>query len=154
MSSRTTIEMDSKSSFNRLAPRGSLQRFALAGGFNSGVFFLLWEFLRLFLSDDSTGIRIAWGVAWGSTGFMAHFVHRWFTFDKRKSIKWTIGGAFGAYIFSLAGSTYTIGLFASQPAETLRWLGVANLLAWGIIIWAIMRLFVFQYRTTEEDQTA
>lgn len=153
MSSRTTIEMDSKSSFNRLAPRGSLQRFALAGGFNSGVFFLLWEFLRLFLSDDSTGIRIAWGVAWGSTGFMAHFVHRWFTFDKRKSIKWTIGGAFGAYIFSLAGSTYTIGLFASQPAETLRWLGVANLLAWGIIIWAIMRLFVFQYRT-EDDQTA
>jgi len=153
MSSRTTIEMDSKSSFNRLAPRGSLQRFGLAGGFNSGVFFLLWEFLRLFLSDDSTGIRIAWGVAWGSTGFMAHFVHRWFTFDKRKSIKWTIGGAFGAYIFSLAGSTYTIGLFASQPAETLRWLGVANLLAWGIIIWAIMRLFVFQYRA-EEDQTA
>lgn len=153
MSSRTTIEMDSKSSFNRLAPRGSLQRFGLAGGFNSGVFFLLWEFLRLFLSDDSTGIRIAWGVAWGSTGFMAHFVHRWFTFDKRKSIKWTIGGAFGAYIFSLAGSTYTIGLFASQPAETLRWLGVANLLAWGIIIWAIMRLFVFQYRT-EDDQTA
>ena len=153
MSSRTTIEMDSKSSFNRLAPRGSLQRFALAGGFNSGVFFLLWEFLRLFLSDDSTGIRIAWGVAWGSTGFMAHFVHRWFTFDKRKSIKWTIGGAFGAYIFSLAGSTYTIGLFASQPAETLRWLGVANLLAWGVIIWAIMRLFVFQYRT-EDDQTA
>lgn len=153
MSSRTTIEMDSKSSFNRLAPRGSLQRFGLAGGFNSGVFFLLWEFLRLFLSDDSTGIRIAWGVAWGSTGFMAHFVHRWFTFDKRKSIKWTIGGAFGAYIFSLAGSTYTIGLFATQPAETLRWLGVANLLAWGIIIWAIMRLFVFQYRT-EDDQTA
>ena len=153
MSSRTTIEMDSKSSFNRLAPRGSLQRFALAGGFNSGVFFLLWEFLRLFLSDDSTGIRIAWGVAWGSTGFMAHFVHRWFTFDKRKSIKWTIGGAFGAYIFSLAGSTYTIGLFAAQPAETLRWLGVANLLAWGVIIWAIMRLFVFQYRT-EDDQTA
>ena len=153
MSSRTTIEMDSKSSFNRLAPRGSLQRFGLAGGFNSGVFFLLWEFLRLFLSDDSTGIRIAWGVAWGSTGFMAHFVHRWFTFDKRKSIKWTIGGAFGAYIFSLAGSTYTIGLFASQPAETLRWLGVANLLAWGVIIWAIMRLFVFQYRT-EDDQTA
>lgn len=153
MSSRTTIEMDSKSSFNRLAPRGSLQRFGLAGGFNSGVFFLLWEFLRLFLSDDSTGIRIAWGVAWGSTGFMAHFVHRWFTFDKRKSIKWTIGGAFGAYIFSLAGSTYTIGLFAAQPAETLRWLGVANLLAWGVIIWAIMRLFVFQYRT-EDDQTA
>ena len=153
MSSRTTIEMDSKSSFNRLAPRGSLQRFGLAGGFNSGVFFLLWEFLRLFLSDDSTGIRIAWGVAWGSTGFMAHFVHRWFTFDKRKSIKWTIGGAFGAYIFSLAGSTYTIGLFATQPAETLRWLGVANLLAWGVIIWAIMRLFVFQYRT-EDDQTA
>lgn len=153
MSSLTTIDMDSESVFSRLAPRGSLQRFALAGGFNSGVFFLLWEFLRLFLTDDSTGIRIAWGVAWGATGFMAHFVHRWFTFDKRKSIQWTIGASFGAYIFSLVGSTYTIGLFAAQPEEILRWLGVANLITWGIVIWAIMRLFVFQYKT-EEDQTA
>ena len=68
------IEMSAVSTFNRLAPRGSLQRFGLAGGFNSGVFFLLWEFLRLFLSDDSTGIRIAWGVVWGTTGLMAHFV--------------------------------------------------------------------------------
>ena len=93
------IEMDADSNFNRLVPRGSLQRFALAGGFNSGVFFLLWEFLRLFLSDDSTGIRIAWGVAWGTTGLMAHFVHRWFTFDNRKSLQWTIGASFGTYVF-------------------------------------------------------
>ena len=147
------IKMENESTFNGLIPRGSLQRFALAGGFNSGVFFLLWEFLRLFLTDDSTGIRIAWGVAWGATGFMAHFVHRWFTFDKRKSIQWTIGASFGAYIFSLVGSTYTIGLFAAQPEEILRWLGVANLINRGIVIWAIMRLFVFQYKT-EENQTA
>ena len=153
MSPPTMIEMDTESTFNRLVPRGSLLRFGLAGGFNSGVFFLLWEFLRLFLSDDSTGIRIAWGLAWGATGLMAHFVHRWFTFDKRKSIQWTIGAAFGTYIFSLIGSTYTIGLFASQPEETLRWLGVVNLLAWGVVIWAIMRRFVFQYKT-EENQTA
>ena len=153
MSPPTMIEMDTESTFNRLVPRGSLLRFGLAGGFNSGAFFLLWEFLRLFLSDDSTGIRIAWGLAWGATGLMAHFVHRWFTFDKRKSIQWTIGASFGAYIFSLVGSTYTIGLFASQPEETLRWLGVANLLAWGVVIWAIMRRFVFQYKT-EENQTA
>ena len=52
MSPPTMIEMDTESGFNRLAPRGSLQRFGLAGGFNSGVFFLLREFLRLFLSDD------------------------------------------------------------------------------------------------------
>ena len=147
------IEMGDDSTFNRLVPRGSLQRFALAGGFNSGVFFLLWEFLRLFLTDDSTGIRIAWGVAWGTTGLMAHFVHRWFTFDNRKSLQWTIGASFGTYVFSLVGSTYTIGLFANQPEETLRWLGLANLLSWGIIIWVMMRLLVFQYKT-EENQIA
>ena len=145
------IEMDEDSTFNRLVPRGSLQRFALAGGFNSGVFFLLWEFLRLFLTDDSTGIRIAWGVAWGTTGLMAHFVHRWFTFDNRKSLQWTIGASFGTYVFSLVGSTYTIGLFANRPEETLRWLGLVNLLSWGIIIWAMMRLLVFQYKTDENQ---
>ena len=147
------IEMSAVSTFNRLAPRGSLQRFGLAGGFNSGVFFLLWEFLRRFLSDDSTGIRIAWGAAGGTTGLMAHFVHRWFTFDNRKSLQWTIGASFGTYVFSLVGSTYTIGLFANRPEETLRWLGLANLLSWGIIIWAMMRLLVFQYKT-EENQIA
>eukprot|EP01052_Picozoa_sp_SAG31_P035011 SAG31_NODE_4167_length_3515_cov_8.114461_1_plen_62_part_00 len=52
----------------------------------------------------------------------------------RKSIQLTIGASFEAYIISLVGSTYTIGLLAAQPRETLRWLGVATLLAWGICI--------------------
>ena len=68
-------------------------------------------------------------------------------------MQWTIGSSFGAYAFSLAGSTYTIGLFADEQGGTLRLLGIANMLAWGLIIWAIMRFFVFQYRV-EKSQTA
>lgn len=153
MSLRTTINMENNSKLSQLAPRGSLQRFTLAGGFNSAVFFLMWECIRFFLDDDKTSIRIAWAVAWGATAFMAHFIHRWFTFDNRKSMQWTIGSSIGAYAFSLTGSTYTIGLFANEQGGTLRLLGIANMLVWGLIIWAIMRLFVFQYRV-EKNQTA
>ena len=141
--------MTEGSKFSHLAPRGSLQRFTLAGGFNSAVFFVLWECIRFFLDDDKTSIRLAWAVAWGATAFMAHFIHRWFTFDNRKSMQWTIGSSFGAYAFSLGGSTYTIGLFAGEPGDTLRLLGILNMLVWGFIMWAIMRLFVFQYKVEQ-----
>lgn len=144
---RTMISMESESKFSNAVPRGSLQRFGLAGAFNSLIFFILWELLRFFTSNDKASIQFAWGVAWALASFLAHFVHRWFTFDKRKSVQWTIGSSTIAYALSLTGSTYTIGLAATQNSGTLRMLGILNMLVWGLIIWAIMRMLVFQYRT-------
>jgi len=143
------ISMESESKFSNAVPRGSLLRFGLAGAFNSLIFFILWELLRFFTSNDKASIQFAWGVAWALASFLAHFVHRWFTFDKRKSVQWTIGSSTIAYAFSLTGSTYTIGLAATQNSGTLRMLGILNMLVWGLIIWAIMRLLVFQYRTED-----
>ncbi|MAM36134.1 MAG: hypothetical protein CL988_03085 [Euryarchaeota archaeon] len=141
--------MESESTFSNVAPRGSLQRFGLAGAFNSLIFFILWELFRFFSSNDKASIQFAWGAAWGLASFLAHFVHRWFTFDKRKSVQWTIGSSTIAYAFSLTGSTYTIGLAATQNSGTLRMLGILNMLVWGLIIWAIMRILVFQYKTED-----
>ena len=146
---RTMISMESESTFSNVAPRGSLQRFGLAGAFNSLIFFILWELFRFFSSNDKVSIQFAWGAAWALASFLAHFVHRWFTFDKRKSVQWTIGSSTIAYAFSLTGSTFTIGLAATQNSGTLRMLGILNMLVWGLIIWAIMRLLVFQYRTED-----
>tara|TARA_B100000902_G_C26466940_1_gene508237 strand:- start:69 stop:518 length:450 start_codon:yes stop_codon:yes gene_type:complete len=146
---RTMISMESESKFSNAVPRGSLLRFGLAGAFNSLIFFILWELLRFFTSNDKTSIQFTWGVAWALASFLAHFVHRWFTFDKRKSVQWTIGSSTIAYAFSLTGSTYTIGLAATQNSGTLRMLGILNMLVWGLIIWAIMRMLVFQYRTED-----
>ena len=143
------ISMESESTFSNVAPRGSLQRFGLAGAFNSLIFFILWELFRFFSSNDKASIQFAWGAAWGLASFLAHFVHRWFTFDKRKSVQWTIGSSTIAYAFSLTGSTYTIGLAATQNSGTLRMLGILNMLVWGLIIWAIMRILVFQYKTED-----
>ncbi len=146
---RTMISMESESTFSNVAPRGSLQRFGLAGAFNSLIFFILWELFRFFSSNDKASIQFAWGAAWGLASFLAHFVHRWFTFDKRKSVQWTIGSSTIAYALSLTGSTYTIGLAATQNSGTLRMLGILNMLVWGLIIWAIMRILVFQYKTED-----
>ena len=146
---RTMISMEYESTFSNVAPRGSLQRFGLAGAFNSLIFFILWELFRFFSSNDKASIQFAWGAAWALASFLAHFVHRWFTFDKRKSVQWTIGSSTIAYALSLTGSTYTIGLAATQNSGTLRILGILNMLVWGLIIWAIMRILVFQYKTED-----
>ena len=108
-----------------------------------------WELFRFFSSNDKASIQFAWGAAWALASFLAHFVHRWFTFDKRKSVQWTIGFSTIAYAFSLTGSTYTIGLAATQNSGTLRMLGILNMLVWGVIIWVILRILVFQYKTED-----
>ena len=69
----------------RFAPRGSLGRFALAGAFNSGVFYSAWT-ISMFLLPD-VDVRLLWGTFWGLTGVMAHFVHRLYTFDNHKLLR-------------------------------------------------------------------
>jgi len=125
------------------APRGSILRFGLAGGFNSAVFFLMWEALMLLFT--AADVRVLWGLAWGCTGIMAHFVHRAFTFDKRRPVKVTLPTSVPVYIGSLVGSSLTIGWMAEQAPDWLRLLGVMNTLAWGLFIWATMRVVVFRY---------
>ena len=127
-------------------PRGSLIRFSMAGGFNSLIFFLTWVvLLAVFAGSD---VRLLWGACWGATGVLAHYVHRWFTFDDRKPVSWTLSTAIPVYIISLGGSSLTIGWLDEVFSTDVRLLGVVNLLAWGVIVWAMMRLFVFQYSST------
>ena len=93
-------------------------------------------------------VRILWGVCWGVTGVLAHFVHRWFTFDKRRSVRWTLPTSIPVYGSSLVGSSITIGWLSSSFPGQLRLMGIVNLLVWGVAIWLMMRLFVFQFTST------
>ena len=140
----------------RFAPRGSLGRFALAGAFNSGVFYASWT-ISMFLLPD-VDVRILWGTFWGLTGVMAHFVHRWYTFDNHKSLAWTLPAAIPVYIGSLVGSSLTIGWLSDRYPGQVEWFGIPNLLLWGVLIWLTMRIFVFQFsptkpRASQGDQT-
>ena len=119
--------------FNEHVARGSLIRFAVAGGFNSLVFFVAWHGLLVIFSD--TDVRFLWAVCW-------------FTFDKRKSVRWTLPTSIPVYGTSLVGSSITIGWLSSVAPGQLRLMGIVNLLAWGVVIWLLMRLFVFQFTTT------
>lgn len=127
-------------------PRGSLVRFSIAGGFNSTIFYLVWMLLlAMFANGD---VRLLWGICWGVTGVLAHYVHRWFTFDDRKPVSWTLGTAVPVYVISLGGSALTIGWLNESSPVDVRVLGMANLLAWGVIVWLMLRLLVFQYAPT------
>lgn len=141
-----TIEGVRQAVFERLAPRGSLIRFGMAGAFNSSIFFVGWAVsMVLFASVD---VRVLWGIAWGVTGVLAHFVHRAFTFDDHLPLSWTLPTAVPVYIGSLVGSSLTLGWLDAGFPEAIHWMGVVNMLAWGVMIWATMRLVVFQYSPT------
>ena len=140
----------------RLVPRGSLGRFALAGGFNSAVFYIAWS-VSMFLLPE-VDVRLLWGTFWGLTGLMAHFVHRWYTFDNHKSLRWTLPTAVPVYLGSMYGSSMTIGWLGDEFPGQVVWMGIPNMLCWGIIIWLTMRVFVFQFspstpHASQEDQT-
>ena len=139
----------------RFAPRGSLGRFALAGAFNSGVFYASWT-ISMFLLPD-VDVRILWGTFWGLTGVMAHFVHRWYTFDNHKPLAWTLPAAIPVYVGSLVGSSMTIGWLSERYPGQIEWMGLPNMLCWGVLIWLTMRIFVFQFspstqHVSQEDQ--
>ena len=138
--------------FDERVARGSIVRFGMAGGFNSTVFYLLW--ILLLEMSSSINIEILWGVCWGTTSVFAHFVHRWFTFDDRKPLSWTLPTAIPVYLTSLLGSSLTIGWLTNIHPEDVRILGVFNLLAWGVIIWLMMRFWVFQYADEEQNTTS
>lgn len=139
----------------RFAPRGSLARFALAGAFNSGVFYAAWSISMILLPD--VDVRILWGTFWGLTGVMAHFVHRLYTFDNHKSLAWTLPAAIPVYVGSLVGSSMTIGWLSERYPGQIEWMGLPNMLCWGVLIWLTMRVFVFQFspstqHVSQEDQ--
>jgi len=138
-----TTKIRSANLFQRFAPRGSLIRFGLAGGFNSGIFFTTWTVSMLMF--PSVDVRLLWGLFWGLTGVMGHFVHRWFTFDDRKPVSWTLPTAVPVYVGSLVGSSITIGWLSSAFPNLLHFMGIVNLLGWGVLIWLAMRMVVFQY---------
>ena len=60
---------DFKALHSQLAPRGSLGRFALAGAFNSAVFYIAWTGSMALLPE--VDVRILWGTFWGLTGVLA-----------------------------------------------------------------------------------
>ena len=129
--------------FNRVAPRGSIVRFGLAGCFNSACFFTAWTVsVAVFPSVD---VRMLWGLFWGLTGVLSHFIHRWFTFDGHKPLRWTLSTAIPTYIVSMVGSSLTIGWLKTNSNLHLNVLGLVNLAFWGLVVWATLRWLVFQF---------
>ena len=130
-------------------PRGGLRRFMLSGGFNTAIFWLLWEIFRLFTGTSDTGETASWAIAWFLSSVIAHFVHRIFTFDGRRDVKYTIVAALSVYCLGLVGSTITFDSLLKASELPSRVLFLANMAVWGIANWLMMRWLVFGYSDAE-----
>ena len=86
-----------KEQFSAIAPRGTIRRFATAGAVNTLLFWIFWEILRISPALEILSETGIWAVAWVISCTIAHFTHRYFTFDGRKDVKTTMLGAFTVY---------------------------------------------------------
>ena len=132
-------------------PRGTIQRFATAGGFNTLIFWLAWELFRISPLVDIVGETFVWTLSWILSSTIAHFIHRWFTFDGRRDIKQTMVRALSVYSVGLVCSTLSydslLVIIADLP---IRMIFLINMSNWGIFTWAAMRWYVFGYTDEEE----
>lgn len=142
----------SKPSMSEVLPRGTLQRFGIAGGFNTFIFWIIWETLRLSPLYEAAGETVLWSLSWLASSVVAHFVHRRFTFDGRRNVRTTVLGAISVYAVGMMGSTLSfdvmLDLLTTFP---IRLLFLLNIGIWGLFTWASMRWFVFGYTTIEDE---
>ena len=134
-----------KEQFSAIAPRGTIRRFAAAGAVNTLLFWIFWEILRISPALEILSETGIWAVAWVISCTIAHFTHRYFTFDGRKDVKTTMLGAFTVYAIGGALSTISYELLVSNLGLQIRIIFVINMLIWGFCTWASMRWFVFGY---------
>ena len=131
--------------FSAIAPRGTIRRFASAGALNTLLFWIFWEVLRISPTLELLSETGVWAVAWIVSCSIAHFTHRYFTFDGRKDLKVTMMGAFAVYAVGGGLSTLTYDMLVSNLQTHIRTIFITNMLIWGIFTWASMRWFVFGY---------
>ena len=137
------IKMTSTDIIAKAIPRGSLQRFGIAGGLNTVIFWMLWELMLWFFPQHALGVL--WACAWAISSCIAHFVHRSLTFDGSMPLKWTLTTSIPVYILSMFGSSATITYLVKISSLHLRILSLVNILVWGFIVWLLMRVVVFQF---------
>ena len=146
------VEPMSNHSMSEVLPRGTLQRFGIAGGFNTFLFWIIWETLRITPVYTGTNETLLWSISWVGSSIIAHFVHRIFTFDGRRDVSKTVLGAISVYAVGMMGSTLTydsmLNLFEEVP---IRLLFLINIAVWGLFTWASMRWLVFGYTRIEEE---
>jgi putative flippase GtrA len=137
---------------SEVLPRGTLQRFGIAGGFNTFIFWIIWETLRLSPLYDATGETALWSLSWLASSIVAHYVHRMFTFDGRRNVRTTVLGAISVYAVGMMGSTLSFDVMLDLlTAFPIRLLFLLNIGIWGLFTWASMRWFVFGYTTIEDE---
>ena len=117
---------------SEVLPRGTLQRFGIAGGFNTFIFWIIWETLRLSPLYDAAGETVLWSLSWLASSVVAHFVHRKFTFDGRRNVRTTVLGAISVYAVGMMGSTLSFdAMLDLLSAFPIRLLFLLNIGIWG-----------------------
>ena len=134
-----------KTQLSAIAPRGTIRRFASAGAINTLLFWLFWELLRLSPVLELVSETGVWAFAWVMSCTIAHFTHRYFTFDGRKDVKSTMIGAFIVYAVGGVLSTISYNLLVANLSLPIRVIFIINMLISGLFTWASMRWFVFEY---------
>ncbi len=134
--------------FDRLAPKGSLGRYAVAGVFNTAIFAVMLVVLGWaggVTREQSEAWAVVWGIAWMGSSIVAHWVHRGFSFIPSTKITYSLSTALPIYTLSFIGSSATFGLILEFTTWYLWFITAINTGAWGITQWLLNRTVIFRH---------
>ena len=147
----------SKPKMDDVLPRGTLQRFGIAGGFNTFIFWIIWELLRISPIYELLNETLLWSLSWFASSIIAHFVHRAFTFDGRRNVRTTVLGAISVYAVGMMGSTLTFDIMLDLLSHLpIRLLFLVNIGIWGVFTHgqACVGLFLDTPKSKRNNHTA
>jgi putative flippase GtrA len=128
-------------------PWGKLLReyvmYCTIGCFNVVVFFAMYYFLYKEQLSDQYPAASAWAISYFASSIMAHYLHRWLTFESLTSYKKSLVVMMTIYVALLIISTISTAYFADTLGFNHYYSWAANTAAFGFIAFVLLRMFAF-----------
>ena len=128
-------------------PWGKLLReyamYCAVGCFNVAVFFAMYYFLYKAQISVQYPAASAWAISYFLSSILAHYLHRWLTFESLADYKKSLVVMMTIYVALLIISTISTAYFADTLGFNHYYSWAANTATFGFISFVLLRMFAF-----------
>ena len=117
--------------------------YCAVGCINVAVFFVLYYFLYQAQISEEFPAASAWAISYFLSSVLAHYLHRWLTFESLTGYKKSLVVMMAIYTVLLLISTASTAYFADIHGFNHYYSWAANTAAFGFVAFLALRIFAF-----------
>ena len=117
--------------------------YCCVGCINVAFFFILYHILYNAEISQEFQAAAAWSISYFISSILAHYLHRWLTFESISAYRKSLFVMLSIYIVLLIISTASTAYFADTIGINHYYSWAANTVAFGFIAFVLLRLFAF-----------